>query len=125
MIYLASPYTHDIETVRQLRFWQVTKVTADLHEQGIQAFSPITFGYGVEQIGKISLSGPDWWQPFDDWFLRHCDEMYVICLDGWRESVGVNHEIDLAIDLDIPIKYFRFNLDFTITEMKGSEIDER
>lgn len=36
--------------------------------------------------------------------LRHGDEMVVLMLDGWCESRGVQAEIDLAIEMDLPIR---------------------
>ena len=33
-----------------------------------------------------------------------CDSLFVLMLDGWRESRGVQAEIDLAIDMDLPVR---------------------
>ena len=47
----------------------------------------------------------DYWERIDREHLRHCDEVVVLMLDGWRESRGVQAEIDLAIEIDLPIRY--------------------
>lgn len=49
----------------------------------------------------------DWayWERFDREYLCLASELVVLKLDGWRESVGVQAEIDLAIDLGLPIRF--------------------
>lgn len=37
--------------------------------------------------------------------MAACDELVVLLLPGWRESEGVQAEIDLALELDLPIRY--------------------
>ena len=37
--------------------------------------------------------------------LSACNELVVLMLPGWREGVGVQVEIDLALELDLPIRY--------------------
>ena len=48
----------------------------------------------------------DWefWQRNDREHMRCCHQVVVLTLDGWRESQGVQAEMDLAIDMDLPIE---------------------
>jgi hypothetical protein len=49
----------------------------------------------------------DWqfWEPFDRHQLERCDEVVVLTLDDWRESVGVQAEIRIAAEYGIPVRY--------------------
>ena len=47
----------------------------------------------------------DFWQRFDGKYLRRCDGVVVLMLDGWRESAGVRAEIRLAGELGKPMTY--------------------
>jgi hypothetical protein len=37
--------------------------------------------------------------------LARCDEVVVLTLAGWRESVGVQTEIRIAAELGKPVQY--------------------
>jgi hypothetical protein len=49
--------------------------------------------------------GWDFWREYDLWFIRQCDRLTVVMIDGWRESVGVTAEIAEAERLGIPVGY--------------------
>ena len=53
----------------------------------------------------------DWafWQRHDRRYLEACDEVVVLMLDGWRESVGVQAEIAIARELGKPVTFLRVN----------------
>lgn len=103
MIYLASPYTHLDPTVRQSRFEAVCQATAALIRRGEIVYSPIVHGHPLCQYG---LPG-DWafWQEYDLAFLKKCDRLFVLTLEGWKESVGVRAEIEAAQKLEKPVTY--------------------
>ena len=66
-------------------------------------FSPIVHGHPLVDHGLPT----DWsfWERFDRDHLERCDEVIVLMLDGWRESVGVAAEIRIAGELDKPVWY--------------------
>ena len=103
MIYLASPYTHSDLLVRESRFGAACLATAEMVRGGDVVFSPIVHGHPLVRYG-LPINW-DYWERFDREYLRRCDEMVVLMLDGWRESRGVQAEVDLAIDMDLPIRY--------------------
>lgn len=122
MIYLASPYTHSDASVRESRFDAACKATAELVRSGQVVFSPITHGHPLVRFG-LPIEW-DYWARFDHEYLRRCDRMVVLTLDGWRESRGVQAEIDLAIELDLPIDYVSLEM---ISNVSGGDtsISER
>ena len=103
MIYLASPYTHTEPQVSERRFEMACRATAELIRGGQPTFSPIVHSHPLVRFGLPT----DWefWQRNDREHMRCCHQVVVLTLDGWRESQGVQAEMDLAIDMDLPIRY--------------------
>jgi hypothetical protein len=103
VIYLASPYSHPDPTVRARRFRATCQAAAKLIRDGHVVFAPISHSHPMTEFGLPA----DWqfWERHDIEFLRRCNELVVLKLDGWRESRGVQAEIDLALEMDLPIRY--------------------
>jgi nucleoside 2-deoxyribosyltransferase len=107
MIYLASPYTHIDPAVRQRRFESACRAAAALICRGQTVFSPIAHSHVICSFG-VPL---DWrfWARHDRRYLEVCDEMVVLMLDGWRESIGVQAEIAIARELGKPVSFLAAN----------------
>jgi hypothetical protein len=103
MIYLASPYSHPDPPIREARFNAACRATAELVLAGRAVFSPIVHGHPLVRFGLPT----DWsfWQRFDEEHLRLCDEVLVLQIDGWRESVGVRAEVEFAAALGNRVAY--------------------
>jgi len=103
MIYLASPYSHPDPAVRAERYRAACRATAALLLAGQPVFSPIAHGHPLVEYGLPA----DWtfWQRYDRELLARCDEVVVLVLAGWRESVGVREEIRIARELGKPVRY--------------------
>lgn len=102
-IYLASPFSHPDFAVREQRFEAACRVAAQLTRQGKTVFSPVVHSYHLCQHGLPS----DWqfWQQHDLAFLAMCDEVAVLKLDGWQQSIGVQAEIAAAKALGKPVSF--------------------
>jgi hypothetical protein len=107
MIYLCSPFTHADPAVRQQRYEAVCRAAAALICQGKTVFAPIAHSFGICAYGVPG----DWqfWQRHDRRYLEVCDEVVVLMLDGWRESVGIQAEIAIARELGKPVTYLAVN----------------
>jgi len=105
VIYLASPYTSDNPAVRQQRFEAACCAAAAMIRQGQTVFSPIAHSHAICAFGVPV----DWrfWSRHDRRYLEACDEVAVLMLDGWQESVGVQVEISIARELGKPVTYLR------------------
>lgn len=103
MIYLASPYSHPDPAVREARFQQVCRAAAALIRAGRPVFSPIAHSHPIAAYGLPT----DWafWESLLRNYLGRCDELVVLIMDGWRESVGVTAEITIATELGKPVSY--------------------
>lgn len=103
MIYLASPYSHPDQAVREQRFQEVCKVAADMMQHGEQVFSPIAHSHPIAEFGLPK----DWefWEAFGRWFIERCVKLSVLVLPGWQDSKGVRVEMGIALKCGIPIDY--------------------
>jgi hypothetical protein len=103
MIYLASPYSHPDPLVRDARFHATCRAAAHLIRDGHSVFPPIVIGHALVPHGLP----PDWtfWEPHVRGQLERASSLAVLTLPGWRESVGVQAEIEIARSLGLPITY--------------------
>jgi hypothetical protein len=103
MIYLASPYSHENLAVREQRFREACRAATALLLAGHAVFSPIAYSHGLVQYGLPI----DWsfWEWHDKEMLARCDEVMVLMLDGWEDSVGVREEIRIARELGKHVRY--------------------
>jgi len=115
MIYLASPYSHPDAAVRQQRFESACRAAAELIRRGHVVFSPIAHSHGIAQHG-LPVDW-DFWEAQDRRLLAACDELWVLTLDGWRESRGVQAEIAIARAAGKPV---RFVSEAELTEEKAA-----
>lgn len=113
MIYLASPYSHEDKDIRQMRFTTVCIVAAKLLNKGLLVFSPIAHTHWIAVYGQLE-TGFNRWRELDEAMIDRCTEMYVLCIQGWKESKGVQHEIQYANDIGLPVKYI---------DLSGNEIE--
>jgi nucleoside 2-deoxyribosyltransferase len=104
LVYLASPYSSPSPEVRESRFHAACRAAAQLMAGGAFVFSPIAHTHPIALAGDLP-KGWDWWREYDRRMLAACDEVAVLCIDGWRESVGVQGEIAIAAETGKPVKY--------------------
>lgn len=104
MIYLASPYSHPDPVIKKTRFLLVEQCTAGLINQGYLVWSPIVHCY--EMALKFQLPDhADFWKQYNFDFIRRCDAMFVLQIEGWQESKGVQMELHLAKEIILPVRF--------------------
>jgi len=105
MIYLASPYSHPDADVRVDRYNWACRIAATLIGRGENTFSPIAHSHPLQSYLE-DADGWGYWKRIDREFIQRCDELFVLMIDGWRESVGVREEIAYAKKLGKRVSYF-------------------
>ncbi len=104
LIYLASPYSHPDKAVELTRFNQTMEITARLMRLGYKVFSPIVHCHPLA-ISQRMPTSYGFWESYSEAMVSHCDQLWVLKMQGWRESKGVGAEILLAQKLNIPVFY--------------------
>ena len=104
LVYLSVPYTHVDKNVVLNRFEMVNRIAAHLMKRGETVFSPISQNHPIATQCGLPVEW-EYWEKFDRDFLSCCHKLYVLMLDGWRESKGVQAEIKIASELCMDIEY--------------------
>jgi hypothetical protein len=104
LTYIAVPYSHIKAEVMEARFQKVNDLVAKLTMEGEIVICPILMFHPVAVKHDLPR---DWkfWDKYDRTILASCTKMKVLCLDGWKESVGVASEVAIANEMGIPIEY--------------------
>lgn len=114
LTYLAGPYTHPNQQVMEDREIQHSRCAAKLIKQNIHVYAPIAETCMIAKHDDIKDTGWEFWRAKDLNQLSRCDEMYIILMDGWRESKGVRGEVKFAIQNNIPIHLVDVDGTYTI-----------
>lgn len=101
VVYVASPYT-GTEQERKQRHREVRTFVAYMLQQGETVISPIVHNHSLAALHNLPKDFA-FWQHHCINLLRACDKMYVLMLNGWEESVGVQAEIAEGSEMEIPI----------------------
>lgn len=104
LIYLASPYSHPEDAVREQNFVKVSQAAAKLTAEGKVVISPITYGHTLVGFHQMPV---DWafWENFCISILSRCDKLIVYKMEGWDQSRGLDAEVKYAIAKGIPVEY--------------------
>ena len=104
MIYLSSPYSDPAAEVREQRFQAACRATAALLRAGDLVFSPIVHSHPLAPF--LAERSHAWWMSADERYLRKCDSLYVLTIDGWDRSRGVEMEMRWAAAAKMPTHFY-------------------
>lgn len=116
MYYLASPYSYLSKKsgiidmligmwVRRRRYKAVSDAAIYLIKQGYTCIEPIAMCHHKRDLP----TGYQFWKRRDRWFIRKCDGIVVLMLDGWKESEGVQDELNYARKLGKDVWFMQPN----------------
>lgn len=106
-MYIGLPYSHSSSTIRQLRIdvaakWlQKTKFTIEHDNRVYRTICPLITGHYIDDE---TLSYDEWLQ-YDLDTIHWSMALGVLKLPGYLNSHGVDREVRLARNLNLPITY--------------------
>lgn len=109
MIYLASPYSHPDQHTRNWRYQRTLTFTVKAMQAGHTIISPIVYGHHIHKTG-VDDFGFERWKELNDRLLSASDEVWVLRLLDWNQSLGVAYEIDQATKMLLPIRFVDMEL---------------
>lgn len=105
-VYLASPYSHPEELVREGRFMLACQKAAEYISNGIAVFCPIAHTHHIaDHMDETARMDFELWMEADLPLVHHAKEVHVLRLEGWEHSRGIRREIEYARERGIPISY--------------------
>lgn len=102
MIYLACPYTHPESVVREIRYQQALYVTGVLSRDKSIVYCPIVHNHNIANSMNMPVDFK-FWREIDIEILKKADDLFVLLLPGWKDSIGLKAEIEFAESINIPI----------------------
>lgn len=94
-VYLASPYSSNDPAVTMKRLLDTQIAAAKLVKRGVFVLSPFIHCHMLKVVSDLE-GDFNTWRNWNLAFIHLCSEFWVLCLPGWRDSVGVTYEIDYA-----------------------------
>lgn len=93
MIYIASPYTHEVKSTSAWRYSAVFDYTNYLmREKELTCFSPIVYGHQF-CVQKEAPGNWEAWYAFNMHMLSNSFAMHILTLPGWEKSAGIAEEV--------------------------------
>jgi Domain of unknown function (DUF1937). len=125
LAYLASPYTFYPEGI-EFAFREASRIAATLLLAGVEVYSPIAHCHPMSLYGDIDALDRDFWLKYQETMMARCDVLIVAEMKGWKESIGIAHEIKFFLERKRTI----FQLDPVAMNMRrvifpASEVFER
>ncbi len=94
LYYLATVYTQCPSGPLDA-FENANMVCAELMSAGMNVYSPITHSHPlVPYLGEETRFNHDFWMRIDKFMVDKCDALIICCFPGWRQSRGMNQEIE-------------------------------
>lgn len=90
--------------IHEFRYQKAIDAAAYLMKQGLAVYSPIVATHPIAVKHDLPL-GSEYWMQFDEIILNKCDEVVVLTIEGWQESLGIAKEIDIARALNKDVTY--------------------
>lgn len=112
-VYLAGPYTAKGEQAetdlrKQLtqgaRFNMLTRYAAQIMAAELLVYSPITHSHPMTLHEPLPGTWA-YWERMDREMLSICSELWIMKLDGWEDSEGLQHEIAIAREWRKPVVF--------------------
>ncbi len=108
MIYLASPYSHKNNSVMEERYFAAMDCTAWLLGRREWVYSPIAHCHELAKVHELPKDF-NLWKEYNTHMLEKADELYVLEIEGWKDSIGIAEEMSLARSGGIVISAIRRN----------------
>lgn len=104
LAYLAAPYSHPDRRVVAERIRQFCLKAVEIEKAGEYH---VTSGLYNHLLLQYSDLPGDWsfWGSYSETLLLKSDVAFVLRLPGWQESTGVQEEIRIATEANIPVVY--------------------
>lgn len=125
--YLATPYTK-FARGQEAAFCEAAEATAKLMAAGLVVYSPIAHSHPVATYGGLAsvdaLDGAFWLRQNKP-MMEKMDGLIVLKLPGWRESEGVQIEIDFFRRNKKPVIFADVSLNASLVASEAWAESER
>jgi hypothetical protein len=104
MIFLSFPYSDPNPLVIRQRVSLAEKIAASMIKSGMPIISPVLHWHHLLQRFDIPTTY-EYWERYCYDMLKMSDILFILMMDGWDNSAGIQGEIRDANKLGIKIMY--------------------
>lgn len=106
LIYLAGPYFHKDEKVRQKRLRGFEDALAYFMNtaRNLCMYSPIVHWSNIATRHDLPHNAAFWLQQ-DFFMIKQASAMWVLTMEGWKDSYGLSQELEYAHDIGRDVVY--------------------
>ena len=107
--FVSAPYTHKDQDVVEWRIQTFVEEMTRQIQMGRHPVSPL-MNHLLKDRSKLEFPFPltwDYWKDYSLKLLSKCDYISVLMFPGWEDSKGVESELEMALNLGIPVEYVR------------------
>jgi hypothetical protein len=94
LIYVGTPYSKFRGGI-EAAFAAACNLMGGFVMQGLKVYSPIAHTHPIAIYCGLDPFDHSLWLPFDQAIMAKSDAMIVAEMDGWADSYGVKHEIEV------------------------------
>lgn len=91
-IYVASPYSHESQSIVESRYFGVMAYVAELLDKQQWCYSPILHCHPMANRYNLRTDA-EFWKNYNQAMMLAASGLHVLTLPGWRKSLGVASEI--------------------------------
>jgi hypothetical protein len=106
-VYLASPYSHNDQNVRYQRYVQATEAVLEIARAQVCVYSPIVHWHAAAVEQGLPYDA-EFWRSQNEPIIYSSSELWVLCLDGWRQSKGIKMEKEFAEKQNLTVRHLTF-----------------
>lgn len=86
------------------RYQEAVRIAAELISHGYNVVSPIVHNHPLVKHGRQNTGWSDW-KKWDLKLLDACRVMFIVKMEGWKESTGVREEWSHCAVNDYPVLF--------------------
>lgn len=101
-IYLASPYSHRDSLTVEGRYYLTQEAASKLLLAGHTIFSPILHWHDTATRLRLPTTAA-FWRDYNQVMLGGAEELWVLTLHEWQDSIGVKEELLQAMEMSKPV----------------------
>jgi Domain of unknown function (DUF1937) len=102
--FLASPYSHPDYAVMEQRYKSALYAVEWFYRHDQTVFSPIVHCHELAKLYSLPSDAKFWWK-HNRAMLISAAQLFILTIDGWDTSAGIQREVGLATVLNHPIKF--------------------
>lgn len=106
-IYLLSPYSDESIITSTTRYILARAAVAMIVQEGFPVYSPILHNHDMAMTHGVDGTS-DFWNVLNRPFLDACSDAWVLMIEGWEQSRGIQWEVEYLKARDKNVRYVYF-----------------